>query len=238
MKTLIHRISLIVGLAALSASTVFAQPDIEPINPTTIVNGTADEFLLQTSFDIKNNTDQTLYVKVRRNELEIVEGTLNYFCWHQCYTPNTSISPTGIEIAPGESVPNFYADYQPFENEGSSFVEYCFFDDNNTDTETCVTIEFRVGASLSVQEPVHIDLGYPQPNPAVDQTFIPFELKTQNKGASLVIYNLLGSEIKRQAVTGISGNIELQVSDLQSGLYIYSFFNGNELLSSNRLVVR
>jgi hypothetical protein len=222
----------------MAGNTLFAQADIEPINPAAVVEGTVDDFLLQTAFDIKNNTNQTLNIKVRRNQLEIIEGTLNYFCWEQCYAPNTSVSPTSIAVEPGASVPNFYADYQPQGIEGSSFIEYCFFDVNDAEIETCVTIEFRVGASLSVVERERITLGNPQPNPAVESTMIPFVLKEQNQGAALVIYNLLGSEVKRVSVGGMSGNIDLQVADLNAGLYIYSFYNGNKLLGSNRLVVR
>jgi hypothetical protein len=238
MKKRVLQSAVLTLVITFSGGYLWAQPDIEPIDPASVVEGTVDDFLLQTAFDIKNNTDQTLNVKVRRNELEIIEGTFNYFCWEQCYAPNTSVSPTSIAIEPGASVPNFYADYQPQGIAGSSFIEYCFFDENDAQIETCVTIEFRVSGSLSVTDVNRITLGNPQPNPAIENTMIPFVLNEQNQGASLVIYNLLGSEVKRVAVNGMSGNIDLQVADLNSGLYIYSFFNGNRLLGSNRLVVR
>ncbi len=235
-STLLFKISVLATLL-ISVHSGYSQ-SLEAIDPQGIVEGTTDDALLQESFDIRNNSDETVNVKVRRVETSVVEGSLNYFCWYQCYTPATDVSPTSIAIAPGESISNFYADYQPMGYSGSSFIEYCFFDENNPEDEICVSIEYRVDQVTAINEADLVTVGNPQPNPAVDITQIPYVLKENNRGAALVVYNIVGSEIKRQAVTGTSGNITLDVSDLQSGVYIYSFYNDNRLLASSRLVVR
>lgn len=235
-STLLFKISIL-AITLFAAQAGYSQ-SLEAIDPQEVVEGTIADELLQESFDIRNNSDITVFVKVRREETSVVEGSLNYFCWYQCYTPSTNVSPTSLAIAPGESVPNFYADYQPMGNAGSSFIKYCFFDENNPSDETCVTVEYRVSDVTAVNEAALVSVGNPQPNPATDFTKIPYVLRENNKGAALVVYNILGSEIKRQSVAGTSGNITLDVSDLQSGVYIYSFYNDNRLLSSSRLVVR
>ena len=234
--TLLFKISVL-AITLLAAQAGYSQ-SLEAIDPQLVIEGTVEDELLQESFSIQNNSDITVNVKVRREEISIVEGSLNYFCWFQCYTPNTSVSPTSIAIAPGESVPNFYADYQPYGNAGSSFIKYCFYDENNPSDEICVTIEYRVSLVSSVNNVDLVSIGNPQPNPASDFTQIPYVLRENNKGAALVVYNILGSEIKRQSISGKSGNITLDVSDLQSGVYIYSFYNDNRLLASSRLVIR
>lgn len=234
--TLLFKISVI-AISLIGSQSAYSQ-SLEAIDPQEVVEGTVEDELLQETFDVRNNSEQTIFVKVRRVETSTIEGTLNYFCWFQCYSPSTDVSPTSIAIAPGESVSNFYADYQPQGNAGSSYVNYCFFDENNPTDETCVTIEYRVGEITAVNEADLVTVGNPQPNPAVDITQIPYVLKESNKGAALVVYNIVGSEIKRQAISGTSGNITLDVSDLQAGVYIYSFYNDNRLLASSRLVVR
>ena len=234
--TLLFKLSVL-AITLMAAQAGYSQ-SLEAIDPQEVVMGTVEDELLQESFDIRNNSEITVFVKVRREEISVVEGTLNYFCWFQCYTPNTSVSPTSLAIAPGQSVPNFYADYQPYGIAGSSFIKYCFYDENNPSDETCVIIEYRVSDVTSVNNAELVSVGNPQPNPASDVTKIPYVLRESNKGAALVVYNILGSEIKRQSVSGTSGTITLDVSDLQSGVYIYSFYNDNRLLASSRLVVR
>ncbi len=234
--TLLFKITVL-AFTLMSAQVGFSQ-SLEAIDPQEVVEGTVEDNLLQEEFDVRNNSDVTVFVKVKRIEVSIIEGSLNYFCWYQCYTPATSVSPTSVAIAPGESISLFYADYQPMGNAGSSFIDYCFFDENNPSDETCVSIEYRVSGPSSIKDADLLTVGNPQPNPAVDITQIPYVLKESNKGAALVIYNILGSEIKRQPISGTSGNITLDVSDLQAGVYIYSFYNDNRILASSRLVVR
>ncbi len=219
----------IVGLKAQS---------IQAINAPEVVYGSVNDDLLTTTFDVQNTSNINMNVYAKRVENSVLEGTENYFCWFQCYSSSTDVSPTPLFIAAGASVSNFYADYQPQGVEGSSFIDYCFYNADNPSDQTCVTVEFRVSSATAVNEAEMISIGSPQPNPAVDHTVIPFDLKENNKDAALVVYNILGSEIKRQSISGTSGNIDLNVSDLQAGVYIYSFYNNNRLLASSRLVVR
>lgn len=237
MKTHLYSALATLFCATLCFSGLKAQ-SLEAVNPPTIVYGTVEDNLITISFDVKNISDTDLSVGVERIENSVIEGTINYFCWALCYSPAVDLAPTPLPIGAGESVDNFYADYKPEGIAGSSFIDYCFFDFNNPEDRTCVTIEYRISESSSISENEAVVVGSPQPNPAIDYTIIPFDLRESNDNAHLTLYNILGSEIKSVPVTGTSGNIDLNVSDLQSGVYIYSFFNANRLLSSSRLVIR
>lgn len=239
MKILLLKLVAIASFLIIGNAHLQAQPSIEPVDPPSVVYGITSDFLVQAGFDVRNNTSAPLDVLVRRTTISAIEGTLNYFCWEQCYAPGTNLSPTSVTIPAGGTVPNFYADYQPFETSGSTFVQYCFFEQGNETNETCVIIEYQVSTAVSVNNPSDlIELSEARPNPALDGfTNIPFVLKEANRQASVVVYNLLGSEVIRVRVNGTSGIINLDLSGLNSGLYIYSFFNGNALLSSKRVVV-
>ena len=223
-------------VAILGSFTACGQ-SIVPIDPPAVVYGTPSDNLITVNFDVRNASDSPISTFVKRVQTNVVPGTANYFCWFQCYSPSTDVAPTPLTIAAGDTVSNFYADYQPNGHAGSSFIDYCFYAENDSTDMTCVTVEFRIGTN-SVNETQAIKIGNPQPNPAVDRTIIPFDLRENNQDAALVVYNILGSEIKRVPVIGTSGNIDLNVSDLQSGVYIYSFYNSNRLLASSRLIVR
>jgi hypothetical protein len=225
-------------LAGLCANMSFAQSDLEAINPQTVVYGTTDDFLLTTTFDVKNNSASPINVRVRRNIISEIPGTYNYFCWEQCYTPPVSISPTYITIGPGQSVPNFYADYQPMGNAGSSFIEYCFFQDQNQINQTCVTIEFQVSIASAVSNAELGEIGLPQPNPAFDLVRFPYSLNNTAKNASITLFNLVGQQVKQVPLTGQSGMVEINVSDLHSGIYMYSFMSENQMISTGKLIVK
>lgn len=237
MQRLLHITSITFLIGLLAVSSLNAQ-SIQTIDAPEVINGTTDDNLVQANFDVKNTSNSTINVGVRRVEDTILEGTVNYFCWIQCYLPHVDESPSPLPIGAGETVSNFYADYEPHGVEGSSFITYCFYDYDNPDDETCVTVEYNISGTSAIDDAEAVVIGSPQPNPAVDRALIPFELKDNNENAKLVVYNILGSEIKTVPVQGTEGTIDLNVSDLQAGLYIYSFYNSNKLLSSSRLVVK
>lgn len=237
MKSHLHMAAASLLLIFLSSTGLKAQ-SIQTIDAPEVVYGTVDDELITVNFDVFNASTLDLIVNAKRVEANVLPGAQNYFCWFQCYGFDTDVSPIPLTIEAGDTISNFYADYVPNGIEGSSFIDYCFYDINNSHDQTCVTVEYRISGSTGVSDANAVFIGSPQPNPAVDRTVIPFDLRENNKDAALVVYNILGSEMKRQSVTGTSGNINLNVSDLQAGVYIYSFFNNNRLLASSRLVVR
>ncbi len=229
---------LLLLLVCLSANISFAQSDLEAIDPQTIVYGTTDDALLTTSFDIKNNSSYTLNVKVRKFIISEVPGTYNYFCWEQCYTPQVYISPTSIPIGPGQSVPNFYADYLPVGNAGSTTVEYCFYDETDFTNQTCVTIEFQVSVASAVKNADLGQIGLPQPNPAYDVVRFQYSLNQSAQHATITLYNLVGQQVKQVPLTAQNGILEINISDLQAGIYMYSFMSASRMISNGKLIVK
>lgn len=226
------------AIAVFAAGVAIAQTDLEAIEPQTLVTGTTADALLTEGFDIRNNSSETINVKVRRFVIEEVPGTYNYFCWEQCYTPPVSVSPTSIPIGPGQTVSNFYADYQPMGIPGSSTFEYCFYDESNFSNQTCVTITFDVSVASSTAESERGSVGYAQPNPAFDLVRIPFSLNEIISNANLHLYNMVGQLVKSQNIATSEGFIEFNVSSLPSGLYMYGLMNKGEMISSGKLVVK
>ena len=233
----IMRLVLLLFSTLLFTTELCAQSTIEAVNPSSYIQGSPDE-LMTHGFDIKNNGDSPITVLVRRNVISEVEGSFNYFCWFQCYAPDTDVSPSGITINAGESVANFYADYQPNGNEGSSVIEYCFFNQNDPSEETCVTIEFNADAALSTDEfKERIVTSEFYPNPASTSTQIEFNLRDKNEQIRIVVYNVVGSELESRILNGNDGLINIDLSNFESGIYLCSFVSRNNVLLTKKLVV-
>ena len=62
--------------------------------------------------------------------------------------------------------------------------------------------------------------------------------KVENpQGANLVIRNLLGSEVYRQAVQG-EGRVVVSTSDLAAGIYVYGIEEKGRMLITKKLLVK
>jgi hypothetical protein len=83
-----------------------------------------------------------------------------------------------------------------------------------------------------------MSLGNSQPNPASNQTVIPFEL-TQSGSVQFAVYNLLGETVERRTISGKKGSNThtYDTSLLKNGVYLYSIQAGDKRLTK-RLVVQ
>ena len=76
------------------------------------------------------------------------------------------------------------------------------------------------------------------PNPFSVNTEIRFEIPENSTSAKLLIHDMQGVEIKSYAITskGI-GNIFIQGSELQAGMYMYTLLVNNMIVDTKRMVL-
>ncbi len=89
-------------------------------------------------------------------------------------------------------------------------------------------VEKNVGLSLSAS-----------PIPAASYTNIRYSIPTQYKNANIVIRNPLGTVVAKYTVpTGKNGKVNVNVSNLNSGMYFYSIVADGKTLSTKKLIVK
>jgi uncharacterized protein YjdB len=69
------------------------------------------------------------------------------------------------------------------------------------------------------------------PNP-VKETF---RIKGANETSSLKIYNLLGKEVKEVTISNVNDQ-QINISDLNNGIYLLYIFNNNEKIYSQKII--
>lgn len=233
MKKFVLLFSLIIASVGLQAQ------GLEFIGQDEITYGDPNSTDVASYFVVKNSSEETRRIKVTRNPINIIEGTSNWFCWVLCWQDVVDTSNFFIQLAPGEETDEFSAHFNPAgEVYGDWAIEYCFFDQDDTDFEYCTTVYWSTEDPLSVNDIYEVNLGNPQPNPAVDVVRIPLAYETLPQNTFFSVHSIVGEEVKSFRVANGTNFIEFDVNDLAPGVYIYSLRDQNTPMSTGRLVVQ
>ena len=99
--------------------------------------------------EVTNNSASAMDIICVREEISLVSGSTNYFCWDQCFDPSTDTSGI-LTINAGETNENnFSGDYTAGGNPGTSTIKYTFYDVNNPTDRVSFTAEYY-GSPASV----------------------------------------------------------------------------------------
>lgn len=209
-----------------------------------VFNGSPDDMVIQAHVFITNTSNDTIHLLVKKDDIEQLENTFNTFCWmNLCYPPDVTVSPDALALAPGEttSETDFYGDYIPNGQEGITLVRYTIFIQGYPNDSLSVIFKFNTS---------NVGIGnYPQfsenmisaayPNPSSSMVSFDIDMPAQIRDASIIIRNLLGSEVMRSEVTAYSGKLSLPVTHLNEGVYFYTLtIEGNYPLHTGKLLIK
>lgn len=186
---------------------------------------------------IRNLSGGDMNVVVEREEISIADGSMNYFCWGLCFSPEVSVSRPPVPVAAGEvSVIGALAfHYTPAESLGSSSIRYYAYDPNVEDSRVSIIIVFN--SSEDVSERVIADMGCAYPNPASSAVHFNYEVSA-GVHASVSVYNLLGQEVLKQDLNALQGQAVLSVADLTEGIYFCNLKVDGRTVKTEKFIVR
>lgn len=219
--------------------SLMAQSSLSIVSLQRDVWGNTDANYIQSAGSVENSSSQTLVVKVRMEEIDVVPNTLNYFCWAQCYEPGVLVSPSSLTLAPGERMNTFYGDYVPQGQSGVSTIKYCFFNVDNETDSVCGIVRFSasplgVGNGLT-SDKAAISEAYP--NPASSE--LSFSYSTGNGLGSVEIFSLLGAKVRSIKLNQPMGKMKLNVETLPAGMYFCKLtVNGQNIQTRKFLVTK
>jgi hypothetical protein len=188
-------------------------------------------------------SNRTIGIKARRVSQSIQSGDASYFCWGTtCYPPSVSLSPDTIEIQPNATRANVFTGYYGGAANGNTgVVTYRFFNFGAFPADSVditFTYNYTTGTtSIAPALNVRNEVSQPSPNPAFNSTVISYSLTNPNAVARLKVYDLLGQEVRNYSLQNQAGQISLDVSQLQGGIYFYSMVVDGKTIATRRLVV-
>lgn len=233
---------LLTFMAGVAAVYAFGQSIRILDVSSNIMNGQTVDIWLDTSdpapyqdFPVKNISSTAKYIKVKRYEISTVSGSSNLLCWLACYAPPVSVSPA--VLVNSNSTHNFSSHYYHNNNLGTTTLVYTFWDSLNVNDSAQFTVKWHITPTgINEPNPVSASISGIFPNPAGSSATINFQLNNADN-AVIKIFNVLGSEVRRIAVTAKDGNAVLNVADLDPGIYFCSFIADNKILTTRKLTV-
>lgn len=207
------------SLPGFSQDLILKSGDQVVNNDSIYFSGTKSTELIEIRLSITNNRETAVSLKLKKTEIQVVEGAENSFCWGECYIPAVFVSPMLITIEPKTTDrTSFIGDYRPFEMEGTSIVRYTFFDPADTAYQQSVTVFYQIGGSGLNQNGAFRQIVRVFPNPA-DQ-FLRISLSEEVPVAPIaVIVDVEGHSVTSENIPAGCREITWPVAELPSGLY-------------------
>ena len=189
---------------------------------------------------VQNSTENDLNVLAKKVYVDVVDLTMNMFCWGQCFGPDTYVSPTAVTILAGETTGDefFSGHYMPLGHEGTSIIRYVFFNADNVNDSTYVTVKY-VGGFTGINTPEdNFTVSGIYPNPATSVANIDYSFADGSNDATIYVNDLTGSRVKEITLSGFSGTASFDVSDLRNGIYFYTIVRNDEILITSKLIIK
>ncbi len=245
LNRMIFRTLLVISLALIMTMNLSAQ-SLSVTDYESHVVGLPSDAILQTHGTVTNTSSAAIDVLVKFNLISSVPaGAGHYFCWAVCYAEGAvydgfqAPANHSINIEPGASVTNFYADYKPHNSVGVATFEYCFFDENNTSDETCIQITFDT-QNVGIEDVFSAEgsgISESYPNPATSNVRINYSLKQGWEKANIEVYSMLGSRVRTMALNQNSGTANMDVVSLPAGMYFYTLNVDGKNISTRKMLV-
>jgi hypothetical protein len=240
MKTLFTFLIILAGtLGGFSQSLTLTKNGNPVANGATIdISGHIDSLII-IYLTVHNTGSTALDVKVRKDNISVLTGTIDTYCFAgQCYGGSTPVSIAGVQIAPGGYDTTFSGDYYPLGQTGLSIFRYTFFDVNNPDDTISVTVRYSAALNVPSVDPVVAQLSNVYPNPASEKVFFDYNAALSSGSRILVIRDMAGRAVRESDLPDQQGTLEMDVRELETGVYFYSLIQNGTVLMTRKLVIK
>ncbi len=202
------------------------------------VLGSVDTILIVDA-KVHNNSASAVEVKVKKEEIYMVPGSMNTFCFAgNCYGGSTTVSVGSVNLPAGGNDTSFTGDYYPLNNTGISIIRYTFFNVANLNDTISITVRFNGTIGIEKAPGNVPELSAAYPNPATDQVTFNYS-NTEDYGTIvLMIRDFAGRTIKEGVLPAGQGIVEFDLSSVESGVYFYSLIRNQQALLTRKLVVK
>ena len=188
---------------------------------------------------IKNVSSSSITVKALKI-VKVLPGTQKaYYCFAGfCFGDTVTVSPNELKLDAGVTDENFSAHVNPWASTGNSVVYYRFYTTSNPQDTVSVYIQSKVWhLGMNDLSVVNTELGNAYPNPANDKFTVEYSVSGQET-ARLVLQNVLGAALREEAVPAGSGKVQMNVTGLPEGVYLYSLLVNGKNVSTRKLLIR
>ncbi|MBO7286646.1 MAG: T9SS type A sorting domain-containing protein [Bacteroidales bacterium] len=214
----------------------------EAVEPGTIniVSDLNSAMEIQFDLHVINTTDADINVICEMTDDPNGVGS-NYLCWGNCYMPGV-LEAENVVTAGGEGIFNGHcmfvdAEYQTLPEGSEIHMVYTFYDERNPEDKYTFNVNFKYQSDAIVDFNNVNVFGNAYPNPANNTVSFDYNMPFDVNSASVAIYNMMGQEVVKQDLNLAGSRADINVSDLNEGVYFYSLIVNNQTVKTNKFVV-
>ncbi len=194
---------------------------------------------MQIEFSVVCNED--MRVVGRKTPTNFVEGTSTWICFGQCLAPSPEIQETEpYMVYTGDTLllsGHYMADNYLTVLGEEQHITLEIWDGATPEDVFSINVVFKYSLEGVEENSIVESFSNAYPSPANSTVYFDYSFTT-NASAAIAIYNMMGQEVLRNDISGISGKASVNVSDLTDGVYFYSLIVNGVAEKSSKLVVR
>lgn len=194
---------------------------------TVYVSGGATQ-VRTVDFNVKNTNSSSISVKVIKDELSLPNGMSYFFCFDVCYQPDQTTSAI-VAIDANASYENpLECELLPSGNTGNALIKMVIKNTSSFSDSTIFYVNYSINVTGILSNCSSFNI---YPNPV--RNVLNIDTKNETK-TSCEIYDELGAIVYSNSVTPKS----IDVSNFVKGIYFVKLMSDNNLIGTQRIVVR
>ena len=214
---------------------------LQIVEANTAVVGTIGEEL-SGGVKVKNISENAVEIKVEKLDVNILDDQKAYFKFDNTITPSRkAISTNSKLVKPGSIFNSFTAFLSTDFDQGQSDVTYRFFNANNQEDYTDVTINYSVSDQFNNDKLFannNIIISYLYPNPATAFVTFDYRLSHTSPKALIIIRDVLGNKVKSYELESIKSQLKFPINDLTPSIYTYTLYLGEQSVVTQKFLVK
>ena len=249
MKKILTLLCLVTVTAFTSAQSLKFYTGATDVSSTTLTIPIYVGDSQSDDIDIHNVSSSTVIFKVKRTIMTPpIDSTCSvYFCTGAlCYSPSANIYYTGGGSTTLAGMTNLIGAnglLAHFDVLGTSccdtYIKYQAYVVGAVGDTASVIVHYACLAGAGVQEIEKTGgaISNAYPNPANSIVSIRYNVKEYSTRGKIVIYDMLGKAVKETELNDKEGTARINVSDLNLGIYFYTFFVDDKAIATKKLVI-
>lgn len=168
-------------------------------------------------------------------KVEVIENSQEHYfavCTNdQCYLPFKTGEWTSPEFNGGE----LQVHLTPAGKASTDLIKVTIIDPSGDD----LTFNIKWNIGVTAVNDIAFESNYSNiyPNPCQEVAKIDYNLPSNTQNSKVVVYNLIGNKVKEQKIIDKKGTVQFSTSDMNPGVYFYSFIVNNEAQTTHKFVV-
>lgn len=223
-------------ITALAGQVQLFKSDGTEILPNSILKviGSPSEPINELVVYVSNLQDFGGLLNVEQKVIENINGSDNRFYWN---TTKKTSKKNFIDAF--ESNKELVFEFNPNNYTGKSIIEYSISLNNSPEKSFNFTIEYQIDqANSSFTDLNNYEISEAYPNPVISDAKFDYIFPLHYREAKIIIRSLLGSIIVEQSFEGTQGTMNINLQDVQNGIYFYSIVIESEIKETKKLIIK